>query len=795
MSKLITKSDLIWTLPASILAQNGQPISANEIFTDLNALKSFASSSAAYEGQRVSLVTGTIGNYKIKHYTINNSLIQPLINAASCGTIIYTEEENDKKITIFGNADVNNITNKIETNAPIKINNKISPSDLNAVCALKVVGGASIGASVYIGRTLNVAGVTTFSDETNAKSTTTGALTVSGGVGIAKDTYIGGQLNVTGVTTLGSSATIKGTTKIYASDFTVYSDQGSTPKFSVTASNGNTSVKGTLGVSGVATFSNTTDATSTTAAGTVISGGLGVAKQLRVGGATTLNSSLEVKGNTTLGDAKTDKLKVTANTLIENDIEIDGLLTVFLPNLTTSENISIFISDTIGWISGTIQYTNNNWHINSSGGTLTVSDGKLSYNKGTVGSGITGSSIPNNTKIIYENIIYKYISSDSIWRATFAEGSGSVTPDTVVLTKELRAYASIGKVEGNEQDGEFVAKAGDTLQTVFDKIFGSPTDIEPSTNNTNSYSLNIWQNTATSPLTIGSSENEHGTTVKTTTDVILTFELDNTGTAPYGYVTNSGRTTGSRTIYYPIVKQNSADIMITLPTDKTAADVSIYNNSGSIISSSSNILYCNFSSNILKNILKLKLNIPDATVSGDSSVTRFGAVSGSVKLESVPKTAISNDGTTITGYLTYLGETSKENKPSSDNNTKIPLSDKSDAYTVSKGCYYNYIYATNSTTHSSTTQRNENQQFSRSGAASVSATANQYVWFATRSAIKSIHINGVLLSKGTSTNDDYQQVGTNQTIKISTGSSVSGYYLYRSNKPVSAGTWTYDITF
>lgn len=54
------------------------------------------------------------------------------------------------------------------------------------------------------------------------------------------------------------------------------------------------SVSSTLNVGGVLNANNTTDATSTTAAGAVFDGGVGIAKQLRVGGAVTLSSSLIV---------------------------------------------------------------------------------------------------------------------------------------------------------------------------------------------------------------------------------------------------------------------------------------------------------------------------------------------------------------------------------------------------------------------------------------------------------------------------------------------------------------------
>jgi hypothetical protein len=62
--------------------------------------------------------------------------------------------------------------------------------------ALKVSGGTGIGLQ------LNVKGMTSFLDTTQSTNTTTGALKVSGGFGISKNLFIGKDLNVAGLTTL-----------------------------------------------------------------------------------------------------------------------------------------------------------------------------------------------------------------------------------------------------------------------------------------------------------------------------------------------------------------------------------------------------------------------------------------------------------------------------------------------------------------------------------------------------------------------------------------------------------------
>lgn len=143
-------------------------------------------------------------------------------------------------------------------------------------------------------------------DATTSTSSTTGALKVAGGVGI------GENINVAG-------------TGAIAGDFAV-----NTNKFAVAATSGNTTIAGTLDVTGAAALNSTLSVTgATTLAGT-----------LGVTGATTLSSTLDVTGATTVTGATalnggltmdTDKFTVadgSGNTSIGGTLAVAGATTL-----------------------------------------------------------------------------------------------------------------------------------------------------------------------------------------------------------------------------------------------------------------------------------------------------------------------------------------------------------------------------------------------------------------------------------------------------------------------------------
>ncbi len=175
-----------------------------------------------------------------------------------------------------------------------------------------------------VGGTLNYAiftngGLIKFGDTTDSSSISTGTLVVNGGVGIAKKLYVGDNINLTSTATLGNSLVwltfeasglfvrnndlmlttrvlhgdafdLSGTTGILTGVGVNLSDHAQfttgawigtgsgAPRFTITSSN--------LQIDGGVLFSNnTTDATSPTTGSISTAGGLGVVKNLYVGGA------------------------------------------------------------------------------------------------------------------------------------------------------------------------------------------------------------------------------------------------------------------------------------------------------------------------------------------------------------------------------------------------------------------------------------------------------------------------------------------------------------------------------
>lgn len=294
-------------------------------------------------------------------------------------------------------------------------------------------------------------------------------------------------------------------------------------------------------------------------------------------------------------------------------------------------------------------------------------------------------------------------------------GSGS----TISATNR----GKLGSGPKYDDDGNLIS-AGDSLKSVFNKIFGTQTDTQPSVVNSN-VKLNVSPGTTS----YGSSTTEYGTPIAAK-DVTITFTLANSGTAQYGYRCVNTKTTGSQTFYYPVTKQSTgssesgkteADLTITLPSGKTASSSMV--TAGTYVHHSNNVLYCNFNSS---NQVSIKISLAAGSVT-TSQQTRYGQISASVTLGAAQKENKLTAGTAITAFLTYL-------KNDADDQSKLsitaPKSNTAGSYTIAAGKYYNYYLAStaSSLSNDTSTPVTTATQFS-SSTISIPCTDASHIWF------------------------------------------------------------------
>lgn len=237
-----------------------------------------------------------------------------------------------------------------------------------------------------------IAGNLALSSNVGSTNTTTGTLVVTGGAGISENLNVGGNTNITGNTsitgtltltdnaTLNKNVTIVGS-DVAATEYFKIKNASAVDKFVVDSASGNTSILGTLGVTGVASITNATDSSAYTNGALVVTGGAGIGAQLRVNGATTLGSTLNVTSATTLSST----LAVTNNTTLTGNLTTQSGSYVYFQNTdvpTVVQNGSTgaweisggdygtFKIDGGGYIEGDTLF-NNNLYLN---GTLQLKD-------------------------------------------------------------------------------------------------------------------------------------------------------------------------------------------------------------------------------------------------------------------------------------------------------------------------------------------------------------------------------------------------------------------------------------
>ncbi len=152
------------------------------------------------------------------------------------------------------------------------------------------------------------------------------------------------------------------------------------------------------------TLSNATDSTTTTTGALIVSGGLGLAKQLRVGGNTTISGLMSVTGNTTF----------SANVTIAGDLTVNGTTTTINSTTVTYDDKNLELGSvvtpsdagadgggitlkgttdkTFNWVAATNAWTSSE-HLNLLSSKEYYINGISVLNATSLGSGVIGSSL------------------------------------------------------------------------------------------------------------------------------------------------------------------------------------------------------------------------------------------------------------------------------------------------------------------------------------------------------------------------------------------------------------------
>jgi len=201
----------------------------------------------------------------------------------------------------------------IYRNSNVGINNSNPTVALDVVGSVNITQSLNVDGATTLNSTLDVDGNVTFNSNTESTSKDSGAVIIDGGVGIEKRLNVGGAvdfdstLNVDGATVLQSTLNAKGATDL---DSTLNVD-GATVLQSTLNAKGSVDFDSTLNVDGDVTFTSITQSSDKDTGALITQGGVGIEKNLNVGGNTKLIGTLEldsslidINGSTAVG--KTD---------------------------------------------------------------------------------------------------------------------------------------------------------------------------------------------------------------------------------------------------------------------------------------------------------------------------------------------------------------------------------------------------------------------------------------------------------------------------------------------------------
>ena len=238
-------------------------------------------------------------------------------------------------------------------------NNATACDDSNA--SLRVLGGVGIAKDVHICGTIIAGAGISITDSINVNNNIVAAGGTFGNIQIAitNDNTIdttsgnlvlnstGGTLDINDNVDISGTLEVGGRTELNGivdvdNDFAVRS--GTTDKFTVASATGNTNIEGTLTADGAVNFNNTTQSTNTTSGALVVDGGVGIAKDLRVGGTIHGNVTGNLTGTATqirITDTNTGTNYLTfTNNHTTGDYDLRASDRYYITPSTTASNAS-----------------------------------------------------------------------------------------------------------------------------------------------------------------------------------------------------------------------------------------------------------------------------------------------------------------------------------------------------------------------------------------------------------------------------------------------------------------------
>ena len=253
---------------------SGSPVSLGGTVTVVNnGVLSFSGGLTGLTPSSATTGTVTLGGTLGTGYGGTNAT-----SIGSAGSIAYS---NGTAYAFNSTSTVGNILVSGGQGAPVFQNTltltSLTDSNSPTTGAFQVAGGAGIG------KNLTVAGVTSITNTTNSSNTSSGALIVTGGASVGGDLYVGGVINAVIVGSITTATNIYGGVAgeiVYqiSPGITGFSNVGNVGDVFVSGGTGAPQFQNTL------TLASTVNASTVTSGAFQVAGGVGIAKDLYVGG-------------------------------------------------------------------------------------------------------------------------------------------------------------------------------------------------------------------------------------------------------------------------------------------------------------------------------------------------------------------------------------------------------------------------------------------------------------------------------------------------------------------------------